>query len=338
MHPQRFRAATVRDALAAVKRVLGPEALVISTSLVPARGWSRFTGRRVVEITAALPAGLSESRPVAPTRPDAQGAESAAAAAALDNEIVARLVAAGVERALALEVAAAIPRRARRGLSGAALRDALAGRLDTIAAGSDDPEAVEVFVGPPGAGKTTTIAKIAARSRVGHGRSRGLIAADGYRVGAVEQLRLYADILAAPFAVARTARDLEAALASCRVPVLVGTAGRSPQDGRVRDLYDALAGRPGVRTHLVLAAGTSPRDAERVFDRYVAARPDRVVLTKTDETDSIAPLMRVLRQRRIPVSYLGTGQRVPEDLRPATAALLAATMLGDPSAAGEDHP
>jgi flagellar biosynthesis protein FlhF len=257
---------------------------------------------------------------------------------ALDNEVVARLVAAGVERALALEVAAAIPRRARRGLSGAALRAALAGRLDTIAAGSDAPEAVEVFVGPPGAGKTTTIAKIAARSRVGHGRSRGLIAADGYRVGAVEQLRLYADILAAPFAVARTARDLEAALASCRAPVLVDTAGRSPQDGSVRDLYDALAGRPGVRTHLVLAAGTPPRDAERVFDRYVAARPDRVVLTKTDETDSIAPLMRVLRQRRIPVSYLGTGQRVPEDLRPATAALLAATMLGDPSAAGEDHP
>jgi flagellar biosynthesis protein FlhF len=152
----------------------------------------------------------------------------------------------------------------------------------------------------------------------------------------VEQLRLYADILGAPFAVARTPGELDAVLASCRPPALVDTAGRSPNDRGLRDLYDALAGRPGVRTHLVLPATTAPRDAARLFERYEAARPDRVVISKVDEAESIAPLVRVVRERGVAVSFLGTGQRVPDDLADATATALAGTMLGDTAAASEE--
>jgi flagellar biosynthesis protein FlhF len=113
--------------------------------------------------------------------------------------------------------------------------------------------------------------------------------------------------------------------------VLVDTAGRSASDGLARDLLQVLARRSDVRTHLVLAADTPVASARRIFDSYEEARPTRLVLTKLDEAGSLSPLVGLLRDRRLPISYLGTGQRVPEDLNRATAQLLAASVLGEPA-------
>jgi flagellar biosynthesis protein FlhF len=155
------------------------------------------------------------------------------------------------------------------------------------------------------------------------------MSADGFRVGAVEQLRLYADILGTPLSVARTPGELEAALDGAKRPVLLDTAGRSPSDDVSRDMLRVLAGRRGVRTHLVLAAGTPPATARRVLDRFEDARPSRLVITKLDEAESLGPLVAILRERQLPISFLGTGQRVPEDLQRATAPALAAWAAGD---------
>jgi flagellar biosynthesis protein FlhF len=186
-----------------------------------------------------------------------------------------------------------------------------------------------VFVGPPGVGKTTTIAKIAAQERARRGRLLGMVAADAFRAGAVEQLRTYAHIIGAPFRIARTSRELETALAGGRQPLLVDTAGRSPNDGGLRDLRRILSARHDVRTHLVMAGDTSAQSARRILAAYDDARPDRLVITKVDEADSLAPLLNVAAERRLPVSYLTAGQRVPEDLEPATPASLAAALLRD---------
>lgn len=92
-------------------------------------------------------------------------------------------------------------------------------------------------------------------------------------------------------------------------------------------MFEVLCRRRHVRTHLVLAADTSASTARRVFDRYAPLAPSRVVITKLDECDSVTPLLTVIREQGLPVSYLTTGQRIPEDLWRATPASLAAALL-----------
>ena len=328
MHLKRYRRSTVREALAAVKEELGPEALVLSTELVTATGWRGVVGAREVQITAALDRRVSEDRlPLSPVRladPPADG-------------LVARLVAAGIDRALAESVVAAVPSGERRSVSDRRLRTLLAGALSGLAADDDSFARVEVFVGPPGVGKTTTIAKLAARERAGKGRSVGMVAADGFRAGAVEQLRVYATIIGAPFKVARTAGELDRVLAHGRQTMLVDTAGRSPNDRAVADLLHAVGRRRGTRTHLVIAADTSAASARRIFDTYECVHPERLIITKLDEADSMMPLLSVVRERGLPVSFVTAGQRVPEDLARATPSLLASAVLREASSPQETY-
>jgi flagellar biosynthesis protein FlhF len=325
MYLKRFRGTTVREALAAVRAELGPDALVLGTRMVPVTGWRGLTGQREVEISAATDRQVSEDRPPAATPPPA--------APRGNDDIVARLVATGLAPEIAAEVAAAATPSRFRKASAARIRTALVGWSSAIAAGSEARAAVEVFVGPPGAGKTTTVAKIAAQGRV-KGQRLALLAADGFRVGAIEQLKCYAEILDAPFAVARDASEVGRAILEAPGPVLIDTAGRSARDGSSAELCASLGRLPGVRTHLVVPASSTARDLDRLLDLHAEARPARVILSKMDEAESIAPLAGILRRRGLRVSYMGIGQRVPEDLVEASPEALGAALAGDAWLAG----
>jgi flagellar biosynthesis protein FlhF len=321
MHLKRYRKATVREALRAVRDELGPDALVLSTELIASGGWRGWLGAREVQVTAGAAREVSADRPAAAERRHSDTDPGR-------SSVVARLLASGVNRALAESVALSMPPAECRGASLSTLTRALAAQLIDAVAGDEAFARVEVFVGPPGVGKTTTIAKIAAQERA-KGRALGMIAADAFRAGAVEQLRVYADVIGAPFKVARNTEELDKALTAGRHSLLVDTAGRSPSDGGVRDLLRLIGRRRGVRTHLVIAADTSAASARRIFDTYQDARPDRLIITKLDEAESISPLLGVVRERGLPISYFTGGQRVPEDLDRATAELLAGAVLRD---------
>lgn len=322
MQLKTFRQPTVREALREAREALGPDALVVATEMVPAPGLRGLLGAREVQITAAIDEDVSEVRPPAEERRPPVIDRHA-------DALVARLVASGLDLPMAADIVRGIPESMRRGASAIQLFKALVDEVTPLTAPDDGFARAEVFIGPPGVGKTTTIAKIAARERASRGRALGMIAADGFRAGAVEQLRTYADIIGSTFKVARTPDELDRALAGSRNTVLVDTAGRSPKDGSVAEQLNTLARHRGVRTHLVLAADTSVSSARRIFETYAEARPTRVVITKLDETASLAPLSSLLRERGIPISYITTGQRVPEDLERATPSTLASAILSE---------
>jgi flagellar biosynthesis protein FlhF len=316
MQVRRFRDNSVRNALKAVHAALGPDALVLATEHVTARGWRGWLGRREVQVTAVMPQPLWPDAPAAAPPPKADPLPH--------RGVVARLVAAGLTPALAEQTAARLPVTTRQP-SMADIRGALAAQLAGVAAGDEPYARLEVFVGPPGVGKTTTVAKIAAQERARGGPMLGMVAADGFRAGAVEQLRAYASIIGAPFRSARSLDELQDALGGTRQTLLVDTAGRSPRDGGLRDLRKVLQRRKSVRTHLVLAADTSPASANRVIENFGEVRPDRLLITKADEAESLMPLLDVAIRHGLTISYIGDGQRVPEDLVRATP--LASALL-----------
>jgi len=241
-------------------------------------------------------------------------------------------VASGLSQALAEAVVGRMSPAECRGGSETALRKALSAEIDGWRGDDEIFAKYEVFIGPPGVGKTTTIAKIAAQERAGKRRTFSLVAADGFRPGAVDQLRCYANVLGAPFRAARSSAELKDTLDASRHTALVDTAGRSPADPELLELVDVLEPRRSVRTHLVLAASTAAATANRLLDKYTPLKPTRVVITKLDEAESVLPLFNVLRERSLPISYLAMGQRVPEDLSRATPAILAAALLQEPVA------
>jgi flagellar biosynthesis protein FlhF len=334
MHVKRIYRPSVREALLAAREELGPGALVLSTELVPALGWRGWVGQRVVRLTAAAerpsidaverPAEMSTDRPDVTPRRHRRVVHARAGA-------IARLVSIGMDRAFAEAVVNRLTDSECTGGSEDALRRAVTAELEQLAVSDNGYERYEVFVGPPGMGKTTTIAKIAAQECVAGGQTLNLVATDTLRAGAIEQLRAYAAIMRLPFRIARTADELDQALIAARNPVLVDTAGRSASDQRVTDLFGVLDRKRKVRTHLVLAADTSGPVARRIIDRYAPLKPSRVVITKIDEAESVMPLLAAVREHGLPVSYLAAGQRVPEDLRRATPASLAAVLLREPA-------
>lgn len=187
-----------------------------------------------------------------------------------------------------------------------------------------------MIVGPTGVGKTTTIAKLAAHYALKHRQKVALITLDTYRVVAVEQLRAYGNILGLSVDVALTCHDLAAILELRRQAdlLLIDTAGRSPlEEAALRELKKTLPSDRPVETHLVLSAATREPDMAAIAAKFAALPVQRLIFSKLDETMHYGPLLNLARRTGLPLSYLSTGQGVPDDLELATPALLADLML-----------
>jgi flagellar biosynthesis protein FlhF len=196
---------------------------------------------------------------------------------------------------------------------------------------------VVALVGPTGVGKTTTIAKLAANFRLRDGIRMGLVTVDTYRIAAVEQLRTYAEIIDLPMKVVTTPREMRRALDELAGLdlVLIDTAGRSPRDElKIQELKSLLSEAQVDEVHLVLSLAASARSLQATAEKFAAAGTTSLILTKLDEAIGLGSLISVARRIPLPVSYLTTGQDVPDDIEHALPGRIAALSLGSDSLLG----
>ncbi len=206
-----------------------------------------------------------------------------------------------------------------------------------------------ILVGPTGVGKTTTIAKLAAIHSVGIGGEKRepvqMITIDNYRIGARQQIETYGDIMGVPVSGVETADDLYKTLSLCQESglILVDTIGKSPGDlSRLADMQRVIAAcGPEAEVHLAISATMKTSDMERTLESFSVFGYRAVVLTKVDETARIGNAISALAARGVPLSYITTGQRVPQDIERARADRLAdrierpATKPGNRTASGQ---
>ena len=186
------------------------------------------------------------------------------------------------------------------------------------------------MLGATGVGKTTTIAKLAARIKMAFDLRIALISADYYRIGAGYQLQTYANLMKLPYRALDKRKDLNQELDksleyfSAYDLVLIDAAGFSPyRDSRLSELRDLFSSRPEIERMLVLPAPGNEYDLIQSIERFSSVGFERLVISKLDESGFIGPVLNALRTAGKPLAFFTTGQRVPEDIEPASHRRLA---------------
>ncbi len=360
---------TVEEAIASARQELGPEAMLVDSRRAPAEARHLgeyevvFAVRNLAEraelmspdpAPSAEPAGERIAAEVAQLKTQLEGMRRALTRSAFAPsqwmgappvlaEAYAVLAANDVDPELAREIVqAAFSRMAQSAAaggrsdpgwwqSGVALE--LESRITVdaqLGVGQTRPRIV-ALVGPPGAGKTTTLVKLAVNYGLAARRPVLLLSADTHRIAAADQLRSYASILGVGFQVLETASAVAQAIAENQGKDLIlldtaglGFSGLDPST----DLVRFLSTRSDIDTHLVLSSSMKPADLTRVIDGYDMFRPRHLLFTKLDETNSFGPIYNEAVRTGKPLSFFATGQSIPEDLETASTSRLIEMILG----------
>ncbi|MFH1549778.1 MAG: flagellar biosynthesis protein FlhF [Planctomycetota bacterium] len=204
------------------------------------------------------------------------------------------------------------------------LRSTIAGLIKTSPpiAALDDGPMVAALIGPTGVGKTTTVAKLAANFKLVQGLDVGLVTLDTYRIAAVQQLKTYADIIGIPVNVILTPEELRQARKTFagKDIILVDTAGRSQRDAkRMDELQVFLDAGNFDQIHLVVSAATNDANLEDIMKRFAPLATDHIIVSKMDEAACPGHVLRVVLESDKRLSYVTTGQEVPDDIEAADA-------------------
>lgn len=186
------------------------------------------------------------------------------------------------------------------------------------------------FVGPTGVGKTTTIAKLAAKFNLIENKDVALVTADTYRISAVSQLKKYAEIIGIPLAVVYSPAEMNSVLQKFQDKdlILVDTAGRSPHNfEQMCDLTNSLKLNLPSITYLVVSATTKYHDLLQIYENFKTVGIDSLLFTKLDETKNYGTILNLKVKTGCSLSYLTNGQNVPDDIEVADPRKIAKLVL-----------
>lgn len=189
------------------------------------------------------------------------------------------------------------------------------------------------FIGPTGVGKTTTIAKLAAKFALQEDSEVGMVTADTYRIAAVQQLETYSDIMNIPLEVVYGEKDLKEVINGKFKDfdlIFLDTAGSSWTDkmqlGRLKNFTDKDL---VTETHLLISLNTKTEDINKILDNFSTLEPDKILLTKVDEASQYGDIINLRKKYNLPYSYITYGQDVPDDIIEADTNKLLEYLLGD---------
>lgn len=260
---------------------------------------------------------------------------------ALSSELLTlyqRLISQGVEPKLAWSLMEKVQAELGRVEGSAALRGPVALRR-TLAemVSTSGPLQIEegrqkvvAFIGPTGVGKTTTIAKLAAHYALMEKRRVALVTLDTYRIAAVEQLKIYAKLIGIPLEVTLSGEELKTALASQQDKdlILIDTAGRNQNaEMQMAELKTFFPDRLPLEIQLVISATTKERDLWEIYRKFALVKISGLIFTKLDESQTFGGILNQVICSGLPLSYLTTGQRVPEDIEVAKGERVADLIL-----------
>jgi flagellar biosynthesis protein FlhF len=338
MQIKRFEAKDVQEALRQVRAVMGPDALIFSTRTVKRSPDPRgFCPPPMIEVVAAT----DRQEPV-PTAPEAAPNPACVPPRMRQNDrpegdrVIQKVLSTGLHPEFVYSLLEEVE-RIRKGVEGLDLLELFRGYLrwklmeavDVTGPATDGPK-IWAFVGPTGVGKTTTLAKLAAHFKLRVTQKITLITLDHYRIGAIEQLKMYAQILRLPLRTALHPQELKEIIEENvgQDLLLIDTVGRSPHDvSGLAELREFLTVHPQIESHLVLSAATKEKDLDQIVHRFSVLPVRNYIFTKIDETEEYIPLFNQLLRHKRPLSYLTNGQRVPEDIELATKVKMANLVL-----------
>lgn len=336
---KRYLVNTMPEAMEIIKRDLGPEAVIISSRWVKEGGWLGILGPKKLEVTAAVEHHASKKEA-------AQGEsglirEMAELKALLkkyaENSLHkeqeppdSKLLLKWQQVLQELEVSHEVTNQLLKGIAESAglaareneelFKETVQERMARIfesAPNQSLSSRIFVFVGPTGVGKTTTLAKLAANLALFEQKKIALLTIDTYRIGAVEQLKTYGEILNVPVEAVLTPEELNQAVERHQDKdfILVDTAGRSSRNKRMlAELQSFLTVLHPAEVFLVMSCTTKNKDLLKIADDFKLLNYTKLIFTKADETTSLGSILNLASATSKPVAYVTTGQNVPDDI------------------------
>ena len=331
MKLKRFAASTMNEALHAVKAELGDDAVILSTRRVKGAD-----GKPSVEITAAI-----EQIAAAPQTPQATQATSTTADMDLEpttfdahSPLTEKLMAHGISPAISQRLQKAVTALMDTGFTEEDSLEMVLSKLITFKSPGELLEAGKPFilVGSTGAGKTTTLAKIAVTERM-HGRKVALVTMDTYKIGGVEQLDIYADSLKESLHVVKNGETLAQTLAKIigYDLILVDSAGVNPYErSRMSDIAKQLSDVDATIA-LMLPSNLNAAEMAALPKAFGALKPQHLLFSKMDETSFLGGMVNTAIHNGMPLCFATDGQRVPQDLLQLDAKTLSRRLLTAPT-------